>query len=412
MKLISGLDRFHVGVFHRQSIQKQDRDSVIYLDGSFDDINNFVSIECAGIIIDLENIFSHVISLFLTKDVFIIALNKDEISNLKEDHKYFFDLKNLQISERIVSYVQEPLFDTKIVSELITTDKKKINIFSTIKSIKNAEDSKKMGICRAGLVSVEFLMSESQKYSKSELEAELFRICATMGGEVTIRLYDFAIDKLPPWFEFFEESKNLRGIRLANNTDYEIFVVELLEIILKIKKFYNISVLVPFVTNSREIQYVRDILSERDAEIADTIKVGAMIETPYAVFAAADQNLDADFFSVGTNDLLQYFYGCGRDDTSSSYIDPYSCEFIKLLKTMNDETKRKTKICGQLPLFPYMLELLMVLGYHSFSITPNCIPMVCSKITQFNVSKHEKKIKEIISAQDNQRLKEYLSDHF
>ena len=175
---------------------------------------------------------------------------------------------------------------------------------------------------------------------------------------------------------------------------------------MELNKHYNIEIVIPFVTNIDDIIFIKSKLKELNIEIP----LCAMIENP-AAFLSANQFSDiVNSFSIGTNDLLQYFFASDRDSicSNNNYINPYSRSLMEFLSLYPKEVINKTRVCGQLPIYPYMLQVLIQLGFRKFSIPAPMIPFTAKKINNMTIKKDF--INSYKTIPNDYELKKYIVD--
>jgi phosphotransferase system enzyme I (PtsI) len=200
---------------------------------------------------------------------------------------------------------------------------------------------------------------------------------------VTIRTLDVGGDKLIRFSG--PEHAGLRAIRycLANE---ELFLVQL-RALLRASRHGELRILVPFIAAPFEIREVRRLLAQASEQLAargikhaPNIPVGAMIEIPVAALSAEHLAKEVDFFSVGTNDLMQYTMAIARDTASPDYLtNPLQPGFLRLLHMITRAGHHAgivTAICGELAGKPSFAPILIALGFNELSMTPESIPLV------------------------------------
>jgi phosphotransferase system enzyme I (PtsI) len=148
------------------------------------------------------------------------------------------------------------------------------------------------------------------------------------------------------------------------------------------------------VTGVEEVRAARAILRDCGAD-PDRIKVGAMIEVPSAALAAELLAPEVDFFTIGTNDLIQYCLAVDRnDDRMSDLYEPLHPAVLRLIRLVRRAAKRHhipVSLCGEMASDPALVGLLVGLGLTEFSMTPGAIPIVRQVVQE-------------LSAQDARRL--------
>jgi phosphotransferase system enzyme I (PtsI) len=181
----------------------------------------------------------------------------------------------------------------------------------------------------------------------------------------------------------------LRAIRFSLR-HHQLFKTQLRGI-LRASTKKNLEIMFPMITIVEELKTAKDVLKEAMQDLKregvpfdEEIKVGIMIEIPICALNAEAFASDVDFFSIGTNDLIQYLMAIDRSNESvAGYYDPYHPAFLRLLLSIASVAKRNKiglSICGEVASDPDMIPLLIGLGYDEFSMTPQSVLEVKSKI--------------------------------
>lgn len=286
----------------------------------------------------------------------------------------------------------------------VTKSGRRIALYANIGSSAEAEAAYRMGAEGIGLFRSEFLFigrkelpSEEEQFKAYRGAAELF---ADREGPVVIRTLDVGADKkIPALGTDCEENPALgmRGIRLCLAKP-ELFRTQL-RAILRASAFGRVAIMLPMVTNIGEVLRTRTILAEeknrlRFEEIAfdDSITLGIMIETPAAALMARELAGECDFFSVGTNDLLQYTLAADRQNHGIAYLSEgeYGLEPVLRLIRLAAEGihaaggEKWIGICGELAADTRATEALLSCGADELSVSPPYIARVKEKIRKID----------------------------
>jgi phosphotransferase system enzyme I (PtsI) len=199
---------------------------------------------------------------------------------------------------------------------------------------------------------------------------------------VVFRLLDAGGDKELPYLPLpsaHNPSLAQRGIRLL--LDHPEILRAQLRVFLRVSADHPISILVPVVGGLEEIRRTRAIVREVQDELDSRgvrfnreIPIGAMIEVPAAALLAATLAREVDFFSLGTNDLVQYVLAADREDERiASYYQPLHPAVLRLIRSVAEAARaadRELTICGEMAGIPAYAELLLGLGLRRFSVAP------------------------------------------
>lgn len=237
-----------------------------------------------------------------------------------------------------------------------------------------------------GLMRSEFLYLGRKTLPSEEELFEAYRKVAEImqGRPVVIRTLDIGADKQAECLEMSAEENpalGLRGLRLCL-THTDIFRVQL-RAIYRASAFGNFSIMFPMVSSLWELQKAKAICKEICQELAEQgsavgkVPIGVMVETPAAAVIAADLAREADFFSVGTNDLTQYTLAVDRQNARlGDFYDPYHPAVLSLMAHIAACAQKAgiwAGICGELGADPTLIEKFIQMGYTEISMAPSRI---------------------------------------
>lgn len=271
--------------------------------------------------------------------------------------------------------------------DTVTADGVKVHLYG---NIGNPEDAKQVAACDGegvGLFRTEFLFMGASELPSEEEQFQAYKAAAeTMEGrEVIIRTLDVGGDKDIPYLGLEKEDNPFLGFRavrycLQNKDSYRVQ----LRALLRASAFGDIKIMVPLVTCVDEIRsvkaLVKELMVELDAEnIAynKDIQVGAMIETPAASIIADLLAKEADFFSIGTNDLTQYTMAVDRGNAKVAYL--YSSYNPAVLRSMKNIIEAANVagimvgMCGEAAADPLLIPLLISFGLGEFSVSATSV---------------------------------------
>ncbi|MDO4154633.1 MAG: phosphoenolpyruvate--protein phosphotransferase [Clostridia bacterium] len=238
-----------------------------------------------------------------------------------------------------------------------------------------------------GLFRTEFLFMDRAALPSEEEQFAAYRAVAAQmqGKEVIIRTLDVGGDKDIPYLHMEKEENPFLGHRAVRYCldNPEIYKVQL-RALLRASAYGNIKIMLPLVTTVSEVRRVRELLESAKAELrAENIKfhekipVGVMIETPAAAMTADLLAKEADFFSIGTNDLTQYAMAVDRGNSKvSALYSHYNPAVLRLIKQTADAANRAgipVGMCGEAAGDKALIPLLIAFGLHEFSVTPAAV---------------------------------------
>ncbi len=279
-----------------------------------------------------------------------------------------------------------------------SADKVRIQLLGNIEFPYEVEQCQKRGADGIGLYRTEFLFLSRDTEPTEAEQTEAYSAVATAlrGQPVVMRTIDLGADKMPG-MPFPEDEANpflgLRSIRLAlKNPD--MFRTQL-RAILRASTTGNISIMFPLVCNLLELKHAKTLLREAREDLEEEgvqfdrdLKVGMMVEVPSAVMMLDHFAEEVDFFSIGTNDLIQYALAVDRSnkDVAGLYTaaDPSVLRLINMSVKTAKEHEVPISMCGQMCGNPLYTMLLLGIGLRSMSVTPAAIPeikQVCRRVS-------------------------------
>lgn len=283
-----------------------------------------------------------------------------------------------------------------------TKDGVDVKISGNIEFPYEAEECRKNGAYGVGLYRTEFLYLSRPAGSLPDEEThfQAYKAVAEKmeGRPVVVRTFDLGADKLPEGLTFASSKEpnpfmGLRSIRLSlRNTD--MFRVQL-RAILRASVFGKFRVMFPLVSTITEFRQAKMIFRDVCEELAEEnipfdpdIPLGIMVETPATALMLELFVHEVDFFSVGTNDLLQYTMAVDRSNKDVGFLyEQESPALIRLVKHVVDVAKmygKPVSLCGQMGSSPANALLLLGLGLRSLSVAPGMIlqiKKVCGNVT-------------------------------
>lgn len=264
-----------------------------------------------------------------------------------------------------------------------TRDGHAIEIAANIATAEEADRAFAAGAESIGLFRTEMLFLDR---ASAPDEAEQFRIYdrvleAADGRPVIIRTLDVGGDKALPYLNLPPEPNPFLGFRAVRiYPKFEDLFRTQIRALVRASARGTLRVMIPMVSSLEEIRWARKVIAEEQARCAaegksfdQAMQVGAMIEVPSAAFALNELCRELDFFSIGSNDLLQYFMAADRADARlASLYNPTQPAFLRLLKQIVDTAKANGKwigLCGEMGGQKQYLPLLVGLGLNEISVS-------------------------------------------
>ncbi|MDB1125532.1 phosphoenolpyruvate--protein phosphotransferase [Vibrio algarum] len=279
----------------------------------------------------------------------------------------------------------------------ITVDGLQIDVHANIGGLKDVKAALESGAEGVGLLRTEFVFQSSKTLPTEDEQYEIYRDIAVAleNRPLTIRSLDVGGDKPLPSYPMCEEENpflGLRGVRLCL-TDSELFKPQLKAVLRAAKDNSNIQLMIPMIAEVDELKAVKSLIAECRTELnlseSDCpLKVGIMIEVPAAVLNADALAKEADFFSIGTNDLTQYVMAADRGNTAVSDLVDYKKSAVISAIEMTCIAARANDIpvsmCGEMAGDTDLSEQLIKLGVHKLSASSSLIPNVKAKVREIS----------------------------
>lgn len=269
----------------------------------------------------------------------------------------------------------------------VTADGVHVELAGNIGNPKNMEAVIKNGGDAVGLYRTEFLYMDASELPSEEDQFNAYKAVleADPNKKVVIRTLDIGGDKKLPYLTIPPEMNpflGYRAIRLClDRTD--IFRTQLRALI-RASKYGRLGIMFPMIATLQEFRSAKAIYEEEKAklvsegvEIGEHIEVGMMVEIPAAAVLADQFAKEADFFSIGTNDLIQYSMAADRMSEAVSYLyQPYNPSILRLVKMTIDGAHKEGKwcgMCGEMAGDQKAIPLLLGLGLDEFSMSATSI---------------------------------------
>lgn len=308
--------------------------------------------------------------------------------------------------------------------DAITLDGIKIKVQANIDSPDEAAVIKNNGAEGVGLYRTECLYIRENSFPSEEEQFQNYKTTAeNVSGEVTIRTLDIGGDKFLTDLEQIHKDENpflgWRAIRfcLAN---VDLFKIQLRSII-RASAFGSVRIMIPMISVIEELIDAKKIIEEVKKELRsenilfdENIKIGIMLETPSATLLADEMAKEADFFSIGSNDLIQYTLACDRTNERVGYLyEPLNAAVLKLIKIASDAAKKHgidISICGEMAGQVMYVPVLIGLGVRNFSMPSYLIPRLKKTVSLLNASECEELAEKLLTIPFGRKVKESVSD--
>jgi|LSQX01.1.fsa_nt_gb phosphotransferase system enzyme I (PtsI) len=305
----------------------------------------------------------------------------------------------------------------------VTLDGVEIELEANVASPKDLDDVFKNDGEGIGLYRTEFLYFDSSLLPHEDVQFEQYRdvVAAMKGRPVVIRTLDIGGDKKLDYLSIPEEQNpflGYRAIRLCLDRQ-EIFKVQL-RAILRASAFGHVRILFPMISSLEELRSAQAVLEETKEDLRsqgvpfdDTIQSGIMVEVPSAAILSDHFARETDFFSIGTNDLIQYAVAVDRGNEKLSHLySHYHPAVLRLIKTVLDNGKAagiRVGMCGESAGDPKLIPILLGMGLTEFSMNPSSILQARWVLRNLRKNDLEEAATKALSLGTAQEVEEYCS---
>ena len=288
-------------------------------------------------------------------------------------------------------------------AQTVTADGKHFELAANIGTPKDVEGVNDNGAEAVGLYRTEFLYMDSQDFPTEDDQYEAYKaVLEGMNGKpVVVRTMDIGGDKELPYFDLPKEMNPFLGYRALrisiSETGNQMFRTQL-RALLRASVHGKLRIMFPMVALLTEFRTAKGILEEEKAKlvaegvaVADDIQVGIMIEIPAAAMLADQFAKEVDFFSIGTNDLIQYTMAADRMNEQVSYLyQPYNPSILRLINNVIKAAHTEGKwagMCGEMAGDQTAVPLLVGMGLDEFSMSATSVLRTRSLMKKLDTAK-------------------------
>jgi phosphoenolpyruvate-protein phosphotransferase (PTS system enzyme I) len=277
-----------------------------------------------------------------------------------------------------------------------------------------------------GLYRTEFLyMGRTQLPTEDEQFDAYKAVLERMEGKpVVVRTLDIGGDKELPYLDLPKEMNpflGFRAIRLCLE-EQDIFRTQL-RALLRASTFGNLKIMFPMIATLGEFRQAKAILMEEKAKlqaegvvVSETIEIGIMVEIPSTAVMASQFAKEVDFFSIGTNDLIQYTMAADRMNERVSYLyQPYNPAILRLVKMVIDAAHKEGKwagMCGEMAGDEIAIPILLGLGLDEFSMSASSILQARSQILKLSKAELNGVIEQLLNMDTAEEVERFIKDTF
>lgn len=315
-------------------------------------------------------------------------------------------------------------FEKNSLLPATTLDGKTLKVYGNIGGPEECSGVLGNGGAGVGLYRTESLFISRDKFPTEEEQFQVYRraVEAMQPNPMIIRTLDLGGDKMVSSYQYAQEEENpfmgFRAIRFClEHTD--VFKDQL-RAILRASAFGEVQIMYPMISSVEELLRANQVLEEareelrnRHAAFDENIKIGSMIEIPGAALVADLLAEHCDFFSIGTNDLIQYLLAVDRvNDRIAHLYQPNHPAVVRTLERIMDvarEHKVPVGVCGEMAADPIYVPLLYGLGAESISVTPASLPEIKYLLRRMKLKEAQALAKKVARLSDPESIYMTLS---
>ena len=389
----------------------------------------------SGIITEIGGVNSHMAIIARTNEIPAIVGIKHIFENIKEND---FIALNGATGEIFLNPTQEKIEELTKNQENIKQEKQELEKYKNKKAI--TKDGHQVELLAniggpqdiqividntaegVGLLRSEFLYMDAKDFPSEEEQFEAYKKIAESleNKRLVIRTLDIGGDKDLKYMKLPKEENPFLGYRAIRIylDNFDLFKVQL-RAILRASSYGNVAIMLPMISSIEELRKSKEIIEEVKKDLKakrikynENIKIGIMIEIPSSAIMAEEFAKECDFFSIGTNDLIQYTIAVERgNEKVANLYTHFNPAVIRLIKSAIDGAHKNGILCGMCGEAAgdiKFIPLLIGLGLDEFSMNANKILKARKLITSLDYSKCQILAEEILKLVSTQEVKEKL----
>ena len=391
----------------------------------------------AGVLLGSGSTTAHAVIIAKARAIpTIVGLNKeDRIDRIADGDHVIMDGERGEIvinpaPEDIASYDEKIKKQKELAAHYaalkdlpaVTTDGVKVDLMANIGTHMDVDNALNYGAEGVGLFRSEFVFMGRQEIPTEEDQFKAYKeaIEKCKGKLCVIRTMDIGGDKPLPYLNIPEEENPFLGYRAVRISlqRRDLFLPQL-KAILRAGVYGKAAIMIPMIINVAEFKKVKEFIEEAKLELAhegkaysDDVQVGIMVETPAAAIMTPVLAKYVDFFSIGTNDRVQYTLAVDRGNANISYLYNHFNPAVLRLVQRTISSARENGIwagmCGEMASDPNAAVLLMAMGISELSMSAPSIPRVKEKIRSISSVKAKEILADVMAMEDGDDIRNYL----
>ena len=305
----------------------------------------------------------------------------------------------------------------------VTTDGVRIDLMANIGSHMDVDNALSYGAEGVGLFRSEFVFMGREEIPNEEDQFKAYKeaVEKCRGNLCVIRTMDIGGDKPLPYLNISPEENPFLGYRAIRiSLERRDLFLPQLKAILRAGVYGKAAIMVPMVINVGEFKKVKEFVKEAKVELAhenkayaDDVQVGIMVETPAAAIMTPVLAKYVDFFSIGTNDLVQYTLACDRGNANIAQLyNHFNPAVLRLIQTTIRSAKEAgiwAGMCGEMASDPHAAVLLLGMGISELSMSAPSIPRVKEKLRSVSSMEAKEILAGVMKMEDADEIKNYLA---
>ncbi len=304
----------------------------------------------------------------------------------------------------------------------VTPDGVKVELMANIGTHMDVDNAMNYGAEGVGLFRSEFVFMGRQEIPTEEDQFKAYKeaVEKCKGKLCVIRTMDIGGDKPLPYLNIPHEDNPFLGYRAVRISlqRKDLFLPQL-KAILRAGVYGKVAIMIPMIINVKEFKEVKARIEDAKAELvhegksySDDVQVGIMVETPSVAIMTPVLAKYVDFFSIGTNDLVQYTLACDRGNANISYLyNHFNPSVLRLIQRTIQSARDNgiwSGMCGEMASDPYAAVLLMGMGIHELSMSAPSIPRVKEMLRKTSSVKAKEVLADVMKLEDGDEIREYL----
>lgn len=309
--------------------------------------------------------------------------------------------------------------------ESVSKDGRKVEIAANIGKPGDIKKVLQYDADGIGLFRTEFLFMDRDSIPSEEEQFEAYKKVAVAMGDkpVIIRTLDIGGDKEIPYMNISKDENpflGYRAIRLCLDRKDDIYRPQL-RALLRASAFGNIEIMLPLITSIEEVYEAKKLIEEEKKNLDNqgikynnSIKIGVMIETAAATLIADILAKEVDFFSIGTNDLIQYTMSVDRGNDKVSYLySVYNPAVLRAIKHVISEAKKagiQVGMCGEAAANPKLIPLLLYWGLDEFSMSASYVLKSRKLVTDTDIKSLKDMEEAVMALESESKVRAFLEE--